>query len=131
MSESILRFIDYKIDSIKYNLNKGFVAKDDENVEIAIRLKRTVDKKDFGNFQLNLRIILGADDDSQPFFLDIVLMALFETESDIDMLVDNATAIMYPYLRNIVANTTNMCNIPTMTLPVVNISNLFDEEKLK
>jgi len=128
MSESILKFIDYKIDSIKYNLNKGFEPKDGEDVEITIRLKRTIDKNESGRFQLNLRIILGAEDDSQPFMLDIVLMSLFETESDIDMLIDNATAIMYPYLRNIVANATNMCNIPTMTLPVVNISNLFDEE---
>lgn len=128
MLESVLKFVDYKIGDINFKLKKGFVY-DLENIEIATKLKRNIIKGENGQFQLNLYVTLGSEDNNQPFILQVELMAIFETESDIDMLVDNATAIMYPYLRNVITGITSICNIPPIVLPVININKMFEDQE--
>ena len=129
MSESILKFIDYKIDSVDFKLNKNFESENEE-IAIAIHVERKVDiRKE--NFQLSLRAVIGSEEKTQPFKLDVVLVSIFETEGEVELLVDNATAIMYPYLRSFITNVTAMFNIPSMTLPVVNITKMFNDKESK
>ena len=43
------------------------------------------------------------------------------------MAIDNATAIMFPYLRNLLSTITMNGNIPPYILPIVNVSKLFSK----
>jgi len=64
------------------------------------------------------------------------LSGKFEVESEkrnnnLSLIKSNATAILFPYLRNAVSMLTALSNIPTLTLPVFNIVALFEEYEKK
>lgn len=133
MVESILRFIDYKVIDISYNFADENVKENGE-IDLPISLTRKLDKSKDGKFKLSLILTIGNVEKNSPFMLNLTLAGLFEVseQNKIDEMAGNATAILYPYLRNIVSGVTSLANIAPLTLPVVNINKMFeDEEKNK
>ena len=67
-----------------------------------------------------------------PFNTEIIISSIFELVDWEDstrnvMAIDNATAIMFPYLRNLLSTITLNGNIPPYILPIVNVSKLFSK----
>lgn len=63
-------------------------------------------------------------------------MGVFEFEDWEDddkngMAINNATAILFPYLRNLVSTVTLNGNVPPYILPVMNIVELFKKQENK
>ena len=78
-----------------------------------------------------LQVVLGVQIDCELFRLHVEINGLFhcqkwETDPQAkEMILTNTSAILFPYLRSIVSNTTMSANIPSYTIPVMNIVELF------
>lgn len=134
MIESILKFIDYKIIDLTYSFNDKFSNhKEEDKINLPIALTRKVEKNDDGKFKLSLILNIGKEDNSSPFSLKVTLAGLFEVNNNeaVDELIGNATAILYPYLRSIVSGITGEANIAVLTLPIVNVAQMFADEDTK
>lgn len=102
---------DKKIDPISFNLtNKGNYDK--ENKLLMVELCATIpSSKDSINF---------------PFFIDIEYAGFFELdnqpdEKTIEQLKSiNCPAIIFPFLRESVAELTRKSNLPPLLLPIIN-----------
>ena len=55
----------------------------------------------------------------------------WESKDNIDFIKTNAVAIVYPFLRSLVATITSNANIPPYILPVFNIVAYFEKEDKK
>ncbi len=104
-----------------YNINPSFESEavrngeDDYTVRLSFLLKET-------------------EDNPLPFNLDIEMTGYFslkidkEDEALRDKLInENTIAIMFPFLRVIIASVTSLANLPQLLLPVINLKSIFQE----
>ena len=129
-----LIFVDYYIEEASYKKNKKFDGEQSANLttEFACR----IDIKDSAEADVSLFAKIGdADAGNAPFEVIARIVGRFEyNEKDSnkisfeDYLSENAIAILFPYLRSIVSDTSSKSNeFPTLILPVVNVVKLLSD----
>lgn len=129
MEDYSFEFIDCRLINLNFGI-KGVVDKS-EDIEINPRFK--IDKEyDKKNVKIVLEISL--DNEELPFNIDIVMGGLFEFSRDvskietIDEIVNiNCAAILYPFLRETVADVTRRAGFTPLLLPPVNFCKIHDE----
>ena len=128
---SVLQFLHYSVEEIRY---KDIPTEDGTN---KFQLHPRYERKliDLGDNKYDFFVsveIVPSENDPAPFELYVALTGRFmlrETDDeplDADLketiLRKNTAAILFPFLRSIVASVTVNANIPSLVLPVLNFA---------
>ena len=135
-NECILNLLNYKVEKIHFDLNSAFVMpNEDEKIEISPKLARKIEKIAGNRCKVSLGFVIGEEDSQNtPFSIEIWTSGEFEVENweENDNIVKvNAVAVLFPFLRALLATITSNANIPPYILPVFNIVAWFEEEEKK
>ena len=134
---SVLEFKGYSVKTLSYTKNPQFNMKDGE---ISFSPNFSAAFRDDGDDTLvELQIALGSlTDSSVPFKVVAVVIGRFHYKADEDetnigteqLLHTNAVAILYPYVRTLIANITNASNeFPTFNLPTIDVTKALNAQK--
>ena len=131
LANSVLQFIGYQVDRIHLELPVPDLKTREYQIlpTFAMSLKNVDD----GNHQVTLSIsITSTAANPAPFNLEIAMTGCFsltmEQEDDElkqTLLRENTVAIMFPFLRSIVASVTSAANITPLVIPVINLAQAF------
>jgi preprotein translocase subunit SecB len=127
---SLIRFENYVITKIVFSLNQDFNGRVAKGILIDPVFNREHRKLDSNRLQVSLGVEINCD----LFHLTVEMSGVFECanwESDPmakELLLTNTSAILFPFLRSTVSTITMNANIPSYTLPVVNIMELFKNQ---
>lgn len=122
---SSLKFKNYIVEKVEFNVNYDFSG---EDKEIYFDLDNDCKFED-NNFILTLDMVIfpEAKKNDYPFTMKVRLAGLFEVDSNvkeetkIDFAQKNAIAILFPYLRALTSVYTSNSNIGTLILPPINV----------
>ncbi|NSM92016.1 protein-export chaperone SecB [Enterococcus faecalis] len=130
-----IAFKEYYLDKITYKENENYNQESDNPLKISTNFNSDIlFSKD--NVLVSIEAELGDfDDEDCPFKLEVSLNGYFKYTVDKDdskdveqlkqLVTQNALAILYPYLRNVVSDVTLKSNrFPAYILPVMNIAEL-------
>lgn len=132
---SVLRFTHYTVEDIRFRSVQ--VSEDKHEFELHPHFKR--DLMEVGEHLYDLKFtmeILSSEKQQIPFDLIVSLTGHFALEDDEvvsenqkeTILKNNTVAILFPFLRAIVASITTAANIPPLVLPVMNFADDSNEE---
>lgn len=125
--DGMIRFLNYKVTKVEYQLNTDFVW-GEESIDVKMNTESESSVSEDGKkmiVTLTLRIF---DDEQQkyPFRMIVEIQGAFvlvndEQEENIEKYYANALSILYPYARAVVSTYTANANIEPLILPTVNI----------
>jgi preprotein translocase subunit SecB len=125
---SNLRIIDIRLAKISFKLNEGTL---DKKEEAAYRFKVRMQAEQntlTGQVKVRLRVTSATNDQEPnfPFFFDTVLIGTFKAaEGTSSELMEqfakiNCPAMMFPYVRETIADLTRRAGFPPLHLPPIN-----------
>jgi len=127
-------FKDYHLIKIIFNLNEKFLNDNDgagkDGIEVSPKIEIDY-KKDEKIIFVNLSIEF--DNPDAPFNFEIGIVGSFEFDSDIsdanmESVVNiNCSSLLFPFLRETIADITRRAGFPPLLLPPVNFVNLYKE----
>lgn len=127
---SVLQFKDYAVEEILFK--NVPVSNDRHEFELHPHFKRELTEVGEDQYDLKLEVeVLSTEDHPMPFELHISIVghfALIEGNGEISeeqknsILKNNTVAILFPFLRAIVASVTANANIPSLVLPIMNFA---------
>lgn len=131
---TVLTFKGYRVNEMSYNRNDDFNGKG----EVAYKpsFKSTIKLNEKTNEAIVMLIFKTNND--FPFDLKVNIEGKFKYNADQDiqdigaqrLLQQNATAILFPYLRTIVSQLSGLGNeYPSLLLPTVNIAKLLENKR--
>ncbi|WP_195478932.1 protein-export chaperone SecB, partial [Enterococcus faecalis] len=133
-----IAFKEYYLDKITYKENENYNQESENPLKISTNFNSDIlFSKD--NVLVSIEAELGDfDDEDCPFKLEVSLNGYFKYTVDKDdskdveqlkqLVTQNALAILYPYLRNVVSDVTLKSNrFPAYILPVMNIAELMKQ----
>ncbi len=130
---SEMKLLNYKVLKTTFELNEQFEFKTSK-IDIQPSFNRDIVKIDDQHYKITLGIKISKEINKGPipFDAEAVISSVFElpnweSEAAMRLAVNNATAIMFPYLRTLMATITMNGNVPPYMLPVMNISKLFTD----
>lgn len=133
---SDIKLIQYQVLKTFFELNTEFQFSS-KKIEINPDFNRKIQKIDDNKFQIKLCVKITKEKHlhSIPFYAEVIISAMFELdqwekEAFKIIAVDNATAIMFPFLRTLLSTITLNGNIPPYTLPIMNINKLFMDDNI-
>jgi len=134
---SNLKLINYIVEKSHFDLNCRYDFGKLRKIQITPKFDRRIEKKSDDSFKLTLSVRIASDlqKDEIPFFAECVIGAVFkmsdwEKPENKFYVCNNTTAIIFPFLRALLANTTINANLPPYTLPVMNINKLFETQEI-
>lgn len=126
--------LDYWFNNISLQYEKTTLTSEAaKKLSFKDTFRRTIKKIDKDNAIVVLVFHLDAGENS-PVALSIELCGKFEcTDWETDdiskvLIKNNATAILFPYIRQSVSELTTMAGLPPLVLPVTNVSKLFKDK---
>lgn len=128
MLQSTLRLLKYQVEKIEFNLNENYNFQDGKIIELNQNLERNISKIDKDRFKISLKFeICPKNDDQVPFTLSISIAGIFElenwtSEENKTLATVNTVAILFPFLRSLIAVVTSNANVPPYILPVINVA---------
>lgn len=134
MDDYTFQFKEYRIISLNFSIKGDVGISKDIEINPSFRIKKEYDKK-----SLKLFLEISLDNGDLPFNFDIVIAGLFEFSRDVsksnsvDEIANiNCAAILFPFLRETVADITRRAGFSPLLLPPVNFCKIHDElTKLK
>jgi len=126
--------LKFKIQKIKlleshFKINPDFNW-DNKPVSVSSSLGVQYTKK---NKNVQVTLSVNSDDKNQPFIFNIVLAGLFDFKElpkpkELEKIVNiNCAAILFPYVREIVADLTRRADIPPFHMDPVNFVNFYEK----
>lgn len=132
MGVSEMKLVDYKVLKASFELNQNYEFKQNP-ISIKPEFSRNVKKINDSQYDIILSINISSQGNKHPipFFVEAVISSTFElqnweSEEIKPIAINNATAIMFPYLRSLLSSITLNGNIPPYVLPIINVSKLFN-----
>lgn len=134
---SVLQFLHYSVDEIRY---KEIPFEDGANrFQLHPRYERKLIELGGSKYDFLVSVeITPSEGDPAPFELYVAITGHFmlqETDDKPldaalkeDLLRKNTVAILFPFLRSIVASVTVNANIPSLVLPVLNFAEDIPDE---
>lgn len=131
MALSKFQFQGYKILKSVIELSEDSVL---ENQGLSLSFKTSgLVKKAESSFKLNLGVKINNSKGTVNIEIDAIGDFVFDkTDEDNDIssfFYNNASAILFPYLRAYISTLTNLSGLKPITLPTMNLSNLAEELK--
>ncbi|GBG04427.1 protein-export chaperone SecB [Lactobacillus rodentium] len=134
-----LEFKNYIVNDVSYIKNKYF-----DNSEKRINLRPVFNadfKIDKNNIQVKLNVLVGSLEDKKvPFKVECEIIGEFiydEDQNDTEIsketiIKNNTVAILYPYVRQLIASITQQSNeYPTYILPTINVARVLEKQNKK
>lgn len=128
---SDMKLINYKVLKTIFELNESFEHKKGKIV-VQPDFKRDIKKINDTQYEILLSVKISPEINKGPlpFSAEVVISSLFEMneweKEDLNNLaINNATAILFPYLRTLLATVTMNGGIPPFVLPIMNVAKLF------
>lgn len=124
---------NYWVSDIAFSRNVKFDWEGKQSINLSPRVDRKISKIDDDNAVVSLSINVELSD-KVPFGLNVVVNGSFklekweESEEKKLVMLENAPAILFPYLRQATSEITMLANIPPYILPIVNVPNLFKKK---
>ena len=124
---------NYWVSDIAFSRNVKFDWEGKQSIDLSPRVERKISKIDDDNAVVSLSINVELSD-KVPFGLNVVVNGSFklekweESEEKKLVMLENAPAILFPYLRQATSEITMLANIPPYILPIVNVPNLFKKK---
>lgn len=115
-----LRFLGYKVNEMHFKINPD--AQGEKNFKISPKIRIDMKQADKTLIFAVTVTIDKHQDTPTPFELTVNLVASFlvNQQADINTLRQEATVVVYPYVRSTVSNLTVNANIPAYFLPMLN-----------
>ncbi len=132
MASVNLQLLNYSVNEIEFLLNDKYDFTKKQSVKLNQNFTRSIKKINKDVCAVSLSFIISDNDENPtPFTMRVVITGTFkledwEYEENIDLIKTNAVAIIYPFLRSLVATITSNANIPSYILPVFNIVSYFE-----
>ncbi|MGI6334493.1 MAG: protein-export chaperone SecB [Saccharofermentanales bacterium] len=126
--DSCLQFWGYEVKSISFELSDAFGKIREFRILPEFSVSLSEPENEIYKVQLSVSI-KSSEEKPQPFDLNVTMIGRFSIQMDNEdevlkqtLLRDNTVAIMFPFVRSIVASLTVAANIPPLLLPVINVS---------
>lgn len=125
MKKSGLQFKNPRLVEMEMRINKGFEHTDNEPVDIKLSFNVNINRmSDSSEAIVELTVIVGTEDSTNPFYIKATEGAMFKWEdeiTDIDKLLkQNAPAILLGYLRPVISMLTAMSPFAAYNIPAIN-----------
>ncbi len=137
LAKSCMQFKGYEVNEIIFHLYPNYVNENELKITPSFKMNIASSNTDEYNVQL-IFSLQPNDENPLPFSMDVTMTGFFEIKMDTEneilkqtLLHENTVAIMFPFLRAIIASLTSTANINPLILPVINLSNSFKNETLK
>jgi len=129
-----IKYLSVILTQLTFELNRKFtMPTGGVRVDASFDVKRVFDKRK-NRLITSLTIELFKKIKNPPFFLEATIEGTFEC-ADFDNLKKfaqiNAPAHLFPFLREIVGNTSLRAGIPPLLLPPINLATMLSEKKKK
>ncbi len=126
MVESILKLIRYDVLKLNFALNLNYCYNENRTIEVNPQLTRQINKIDENQAEVVLTFaISSAEDLTTPFDFELSIRGIFESNqwetTCPDVMKINTVAILFPFLRSLIATVTANVNVPPYVLPVINV----------
>jgi len=126
-----IRFEKILLSHLSFELNKNFkLPKDGVAIDLDLNVKNNF-SKDKKTLITTLTAVLFKNAENAPFNLKVIVEGEFKGEyknlRKFSKL--NAPAHLFPFLREIISNTTMRANIPPLVLPPLNLTELLTAKK--
>ncbi len=129
-----INFVKVTLTELVFKLNKKFeLPKDGLPVEIDIQTKNSF-SPDRKTLNAVLSVVLFAKARNRPFSMKVTVEGTFTGEDPAGLKrfsKVNAPAHLFPFVREVIGNTTMKANIPPLLLPPFNITAMIEIDKAK
>lgn len=131
MKKSQFEFSNPHLVKIEYHENDGFTYDPSRGaIDVPITIGRNKKIADSSHSaEVSLQIQIGQSNNTLPFYIEIVLSANFQWNSDVfseeqvsNLLSQNAPALLLSYARPIIASITNVSAFPTYNIPFLDFT---------
>ena len=130
MQKSALNFKGHRVTKILFEENKQFKVSDKKEIPINPSIEKRVIKLPKNDYEVQLSFTLDDEEKKLPFKLQVTISGLFSmNDEDDEFLEGNAIAILFPFLRSLIATVTVNADVPPLVLPVFNIAETLKQEK--
>jgi preprotein translocase subunit SecB len=120
-----INFISVTLTELTFELNKNFrLPKDGIPIEISLKTKNSF-SQDKKTLNALLSVILFQKTKNQPFEMKVSVEGIFSSNDDKALKKFSkvhAPAHLFPFIREIIGNTTMKAGIPPLLLPPINLS---------
>lgn len=127
--DNSFKFISFKVSKLVYNENKSFNNNSDSNeIEIAPNFEVDYHSK---NKRVFVDLSIKIENKNAPFSLQTVLTGTFDLDHELEkdaldkLARINLAAILFPFLRQVVADLTTKAGFTPLLLPPVNFSKAY------
>lgn len=135
MYESKLSLLKYSVDKIFFEVNDEYDYSKAKEIKLNQDLNKTINKINENTFKTTLSFkIYGTEEIPVPFTLSISISGLFgledwESEKNKQIAEKNTVAILFPFLRSLIATVTANCSVPPYVMPVINVNAFISDNK--
>ena len=135
MYESKLSLLKYSVDKIFFEVNDEYDYSKAKEIKLNQDLNKTINKIDENTFKTTLIFkIYGTEEIPVPFTLSISISGIFEledweSEKNKQIAEKNTVAILFPFLRSLIATVTANCSVPPYVMPVINVNAFISDNK--
>ena len=126
-----MQFNGYEVNNFKFELTQY----DDDTKEFKIMPEFTKSVRDCGDDKYKVQLIFSlnaTDENPLPFNMEVAMTGGFTIVMDSEndelketLLHENTVAIMFPFLRTLIATLTTAANIQPLILPIISLANTF------
>lgn len=128
---SVLQFVNYTVDEIHFKMIP--TENGEKQFEFEPKFGRKLNNLGNSKYDFSLSVEIDSKEDHpMPFEMAVTLTGHFLLKEEEDdpisdemkktLLMNNTTAILFPFLRSIVATVTSNANMSALILPVMNFS---------
>ena len=133
-TENNFNFLNYRVTKLNFSLNKDFLDNpESQNIELSPNINLSYTKRDGNAVSVDLSIKFKGS--KIPFLLEAVLTGFFQFNYDVEdkdlhkLAHINLAAILFPFLRQTVADMTTKAGFPPLLLPPINFVKSYEEIK--
>lgn len=127
-----ITFVKITLIELNFKLNKNFKPpKDGIPVDITFKTKTSL-SRDKKTLNVTLAATLFERTKNQPFVMKVSVEGIFKAKDFKELQKFSkvhAPAHLFPFIREIIGNTTMKANIPPLLLPPFNLSAILAKEK--
>lgn len=133
-SDTLTAFEDFSILKINFELFDKTISEKNEGIPISVSFKGEDHyKKDKNILFVELEVGLFDKEDTPPFRLAVRGRGVFKLSGEINNIEKvariNCAAIIFPFIRETIADVTRRAGLRPLLLPPVNFQKLYAEEK--
>ncbi len=131
MLDTQFNLMNYKLKELHFDYNEN-IQGEDPSFKPQFKMNYRIDGDE------NVIVLLGivVNDQSMPFSILTTIEGNFHFNTDVkevenlDKLVNiNCNAILFPFVREIIADCTNRSGLPSLFLPSINFIKLYNEQE--